>query len=517
MLDIRRRLSELDQLDAPDMRARIDRRTRELRSAPPESFVRSTGSWWRGPLIAFGTGAMVLVFIAVSMLVLRTGDSERADEPAPVTQTTIEVATTTTPPREPITPLEPVTTTTSPTEPDARSGSGWSGATLLDWMYAVRDVTVASDGSVYAASAAGIAVLDDAGAWTPIDTAGFPAGNPLDNGWPAPRIGNVAIGPDGALWAGGTSWSTIDDEEFGGVVAEPLGGFMPSARFKTWVARRDCGRGTCAWTVFTVDVAPGQYFDIGDMAVSADGTVYVVTGDNLLLVFDGAEWESHTVPGIPAGFGEGVSPWSSSLAVDSDGVVWIGTNANDDPGWVRPDDFQKGRGLFAFDGAEFIRYTTEDGLPSDRSFQVTVAEDGTIWVATDGLDDFQVTVDEDGNEIIRNPETLPPEAAVGVARFDGVSWTPYTTADGLLSNNATLAPSSDGTVWAVHYSVPQYGYTHFDGTQWTAYPIDPPSGALRAFRAVAGADGTLWTISDRGLVSFDGSTQTVHPSPVARP
>ena len=382
------------------------------------------------------------------------------------------------------------------------------------------DVAVAPDGLVYAAAPAGIASMDVTGEWTLIDIAGLPQGRPLDNGWPAPRIGNVAIGPDGALWAGGTSWSTVDDEEFGGVIAEPLGGFAPAARFKTWAARYDCGRDPCSWTVFTTDVAPGTNFDIGDMAVSPDGTVYLTTGDNLLLVLDGTGWESHTVPGLPTGFSSGVSPWSSSLAIDADGVVWAGTNANDDPGWGIPSsDFREGRGLFAFDGTGFTRYTTEDGLPDDRAFQVTVAPDGMIWVATDGPDRVEPFVTLDGSRLLGqpNPANTPPEAAAGIARFDGTTWTPYTVADGLLSNNAVLAASPDGTMWALHYSTTPYGYSHFDGTAWTAYPTELPAGAFRTFRAEVAPDGTLWTISDQGVVSFDGTTPTIHTPPFPQP
>ncbi len=503
MTDLRERLSELDRLDAPDMRVSIDRRVGELQSATRVSLVHSASPVWRGPLIALATAVAAILVVAASMLVLRTEQPDMVDEPAPTSPTTIEAPETSSPSANQAPPRSPA----------------YYGAALIEWMYGVCDVAVAPDGLVYAAAPAGIGSMDAAGEWTLIDIAGLPQGRPLDNGWPAPRIGNVAIGPDGALWAGGTSWSTVDDEEFGGVIAEPLGSMAPAARFKTWAARYDCGREPCSWTVFTTDVAPGTDFDIGDMAVSSDGTVYLTTGDNLLLILDGTEWESHTVPGLPTGFGSGVSPWSSSLAIDADGVVWVGTNANDDPGWGIPSsDFREGRGLFAFDGTDFTRYTTEDGLPSDRAFQVSVDADGTIWVATDGPDHVNRIVGEYGFVWYEGPNTsLPPEAAAGIAGFDGTTWTPYTAADGLLSNNAVLAASPDGTMWALHSATTPYGYSHFDGTAWTAYPAELPAGAFRTFRAEVAPDGTLWTISDQGVGSFDGITPTIHTSLFPRP
>jgi streptogramin lyase len=137
-------------------------------------------------------------------------------------------------------------------------------------------------------------------------------------------------------------------------------------------------------------------------------------------------------------------------------------------------------GVVTFDGAGFTRYTTKDGLPGGGVFQVAVAADGTIWAATERS---------------------------GVARFDGNTWTTYTTDHGLLSYEAVVAAGTDGTVWAVH---PVNGYSRFDGTGWTPHPFDPPVGD---FRAAVTSDGMLWTISDEGLIGFDGNTRTIHPSP----
>jgi hypothetical protein len=171
--------------------------------------------------------------------------------------------------------------------------------------------------------------------------------------------------------------------------------------------------------------------------------------------------------------------------VGTDGLLWAGTNAGD-----------TGKGLFTFDGEDFTHITTADGLPDDNAFQVAVAVDGTIWVATDVL--------------YGNPEFALPDEAAGVASFDGTSWTTYTLADGLLSNDGVVAAGPDGTAWVVHGEIAPRGYARFDGTAWTAYPTDPPVGG---FRAVVDSDGTLWTASEDGLVRFDGVTKTVYESP----
>jgi membrane protein implicated in regulation of membrane protease activity len=299
------------------------------------------------------------------------------------------------------------------------------------------------------------------------------------------------MGPDGQLWATGWAHSALDDEAFGGTV-----GGWTDARDLSWIARRDCVADGCSWEVFTSDDTPellttvGQSEwpnDVGDVAIGADGTVYASVGENQLVVYDGSGWDAHTVPDLPTGWNGSVTPWSSSLAVGTDGLVWAGTNSGD-----------TGRGLFMFDGAEFTHLTSADGLPDDNAFQVAVASDGTIWVATDVL--------------YGNPEFAPPDAAAGIATFDGTSWTTYTLADGLLSNDGIVAAGPDGTVWVVHDEVGQRGYARFDGTGWTAYPSDLPVGG---FRAVVDSEGTLWSTAEDGLVRFDGTTKTVYESPFA--
>ncbi len=103
MTDLRQRLSELDQLDAPDMRASIDQRAAELDRAAPQSLVRTPASGWRGPLIAVGTALVILIVAAGSLLLIGRDDSSVVEEPTPTTLLTPVTTTTTT---------EPTTTTT---------------------------------------------------------------------------------------------------------------------------------------------------------------------------------------------------------------------------------------------------------------------------------------------------------------------------------------------------------------------------------------------------------------------
>ena len=331
----------------------------------------------------------------------------------------------------------------------------------FDWMNDVVDLTVAVDGTVFAVAHAGVASLHIAGDWTLINMEDLPEGIPGD-GSPGRYTTQAAAGPDGALWVAGEAMSHVDDEQFGGIINGWTGG-----RTLEWIARYHCP--ICGeWTVFTTNEMPELVGGIGDLVVSSDGMVYASVGEDSLMVFDGYGWESYAVP-LPTGSSGVAFPWSNSLAVGTDGVVWATTNYS---GW----------GVVAFDGAGFTRYTTKDGLPGGYVSRVVVAADGTIWAATDHS---------------------------GIASFDGNIWTTYTIADGLLSNEAVVATGTDGTVWAVHSTLP-FGYSRFDGIHWTPYPFDQRVGG---FRPAVASDGTLWAVSPGGLVSFNGITRTVYPSP----
>jgi hypothetical protein len=353
-----------------------------------------------------------------------------------------------------------------------------------EWLDDVSDVEVARDGSIIVAAPGGVASLDAAGEWTLVDVTGLPEGSGLDDGWPGRMIDMIAIGPEGELWVAGSATSAVDDQEFGGTVDEWI-----DARLLAWIALRDCAAAPCTWHVFTSDEIPELGGGVGDIAVSDEGTVYASVGENQLLVHNGTGWVSHVVPDLPTGWNGSVSPWSGSLAIQTNGVVWAGTNA---PG-------TGGRGLYSFDGNGFTQHSADDGLPSNETFQVAAAPDGSIWVATDAL--------------YNDPATAAPDAAAGVARYDGTEWTTYTIDDGLLSNDAFIATGPDGTVWAIHSEIPPYGYARFDGTTWTTYPTDRPVGG---FRAAVDADGTLWTTANGELISFNG-TATAYASPFTRP
>ena len=59
--------------------------------------------------------------------------------------------------------------------------------------------------------------------------------------------------------------------------------------------------------------------------------------------------------------------WLKSLALDSSGGLWMGTD---------------GRGVSRFDGSHWTTYTRADGLPSDRVFSIVADSDNNKWFGT---------------------------------------------------------------------------------------------------------------------------------------
>jgi hypothetical protein len=278
--------------------------------------------------------------------------------------------------------------------------------------YDVRAVAVALDGSLWAVADVGIVHWDFAG--------GEPTLYTTKDGLPADDVGRILAGPDGTVWTGGIGWM---------------------ARFDG------------SWTTFSAPAEP--------LAIGPDGAVWTAYEENDLARFDGSEWETFEAP-LPLDSSQYIAPWTGMLDVAGDGTVWAATHGQ--------------KGLFAFDGADWTRYTSADGLRPSSGGTLAVAPDGTAWVGSESTDG---------------------SSGSGAARFDGSRWVVYTTADGLLDDVPNVAVGPDGTVWAIH----QTGVSRFDGTRWTTFPGVLGSGMF----ASVDAAGTLWMPAlDGGVIGFDG-------------
>ena len=358
----------------------------------------------------------------------------------------------------------PPTTTTAP--PAATAAPTETRRPFDGDLRDPRAVAVGDGGSVYVLFRETIVRLDPDGSSTTITVEGVPDGTVLGERQPTWSISGLIGGPDDTLWVYGSATSDVDDAQFGGEVFEGWG----KTRSLAWVARGECDADGCSWTVTTGNDEPGLGSGVAEMAVAPDGTAYAITFDTSeTLIHDGSRWRAHSVGASTAYAQDSVR----SVTVGADQTLWAiyGQNA----------------ALVSMDGEQLVLYDDE-GIPDGRVRSVAAATDGTIWVST-----------HLSASSVWNSST----EAGGIASFDGTTWTRHSVADGLLANEGELTAGPNGVVWAVHDN----GYSRFADGAWAAFTTDVPGFGSEI---VVDSDDSVWAVSPRGLVSFDGSAQFVY-------
>jgi len=266
----------------------------------------------------------------------------------------------------------------------------------------------------------------------------------IDPDIPAGQVNDLALAPDGSLWAAG-----------------PDG-----------VAYRHDGR----WTI--VDAAEASL-----LAVGRDGSVWVGSGSDeecrvSRLTPNGTAWVRRAVSGCPPD-----SSGLSSLAVDANGALWAawtGMTPCDGGGW----DGCPAAGLARLDGQSWEAIRELGGLELTNPTIAGTTQTGDMWVVDDPTES-------------RDP--AKPESPVRAARFGGTGWTVVELPEGFM---ADIVVAPDGTLWAWAYWTPastgggDRGPARYDGTAWT-FPYDGAGLPWMELAAVA-PDGTVF-----GRIGFD--------------
>lgn len=379
----------------------------------------------------------------------------------------------------------------------------------------VTSVAAGADGALWVAlgrraelgTTAGVARFDG-DEWTTWST---------DDGL-APAYTEVALGPDGTVWAGahragglvrfdGGDWaaSRLGDEV--GVDPDAEGGARLGVESlavddeAVWVATssgiaRIGDDGRITWTAR--DDLPLEHPRALVRAITTgpDGRVWAAATTlprspedderTALLRLDGGDWvRAAELP----------SQTIRSLAVDADGGVWAAAEPS------QPGRDREPGALHRFDGDAWTRVATEDGLPHHAVRSVSVGADGAVWAATAGgaarFDDGEwvlwrtgqgpagriraVATGEDGSVWVAT--------TTGVARYDGKAWTRWAADEGLADDEAVdVVVAGDGEVWA---ATPR-GVSRFDGERWTSWTADDGLAHDRVRSVAVGGDGTVW-------------------------
>jgi diguanylate cyclase (GGDEF)-like protein len=274
---------------------------------------------------------------------------------------------------------------------------------------------------------------------------------------------------------------------------------------------------------------------IGAAVQGRDGYLWLATEEGLAR-FDGVRFvvtDRQSAPALRTSF-------VSSLFEAADGILWIGTYGgglaqlrNGRIEAFRPDLLGSDRiremhataggtlfiatgggGLLRIDGGRVTRFTTRDGLPTDRIWAIEDDGAGGLWVATHGGGVVRWR-DSRVQERVTTREGLPNDFARallrdadgtlwigtdggGVAAFrDGAVQRVVTTRDGLPNDFVrTLLRDRDGTLWIGTDG----GLARLRGERADVLGVADglPSAAIRAI--TEDREGNLWVGTTGGLV-----------------
>jgi ligand-binding sensor domain-containing protein len=192
--------------------------------------------------------------------------------------------------------------------------------TVYDQVKKVSSITIAPEGDVWIGScdvSKGGVYHYDGQEWT-----WYSKKNGLEDNC----VNEVAIGPDGIIWAAtkkgaasfdGNTWKTYTEDD----------GLLDNK--------------------------------VNDVAVDREGRAWFAT-NNGVSCFDGQTWRTFTKEdGL-------IASKVKVITVAPDGSLWFGTMA----------------GLSHLDGGQWYHYTEKEGLPDNKILSIFAAADGKIWIGT---------------------------------------------------------------------------------------------------------------------------------------
>lgn len=280
-------------------------------------------------------------------------------------------------------------------------------------------------------------------------------------------VSTLTWGPEGRLYAGTYSAGV---QSFGGGSwrLEPgwPGSHVYSIAFdgagRLWasgiggVARRNPGG---AWTIYDAANTGLPSRQVEAVHEDGSGKLWIGMAGGGLSRFDGTVWTDFNP------YNHGAHPWPFAtdgiltIQTDAGGRAWAGTY---------------GQGIVAWENGAWIQRQPIPGLSFVRA--LTHDRAGRMWAAVDGA----------------------------LARYDGVSWTSFTTANAPLPSGElhALAADAQGYVW-----VGTFGLLRTDGVSWFDHSASLPANAW-VYALAMTDDGVLWVGTDQGLLRYAGSSWT---------
>ena len=178
-------------------------------------------------------------------------------------------------------------------------------------------------------------------------------------------------------------------------------------------------------------------------------------------MYDGVNWIAYDQANFPGMLSDNIK----CINTMANGDIWIGT------------DFGANQLVAGVSGLMFLSYTNTNGLISNQVKSIDEDANGGVWIGTNQ----------------------------GVSYFDGSSWISYTSPDLHWSGVNATAFDSNGDKW---FASPLGGITHFDGINFTSY--DTANGLLSQYVTdlVIDNQDNKWVGTSSGMSVLDASNTT---------
>ena len=250
----------------------------------------------------------------------------------------------------------------------------------------------------------------------------------------------------------------------------------------------------CNYT--SIDDLPLDNDFIRDIDVDSHGNVWIgnfvsYKFKGSIVKYDGTNWTAYKYDTLPGGWPVGlVNPNIYRIAVDHNDNLWVATGG--------------GISKFNYSSSTFTNYTdSTSSLPFNVVQCVAIDNNNVKWFGTDqGLvkyDDvtwtLYTTVDGlvDDNissiDVDINNNIWIGTGGTGVSKFNGTTWTTYTSSDGLISDGINdIACTPDGSVWFATYA----GISVLKNSVWTTYTSADGLPTDCIFTVTSESTATMW-------------------------
>lgn len=328
-----------------------------------------------------------------------------------------------------------------------------------EFVYSVIEDTL---GRIWAATLSGGINIIDTNGITYLNT---------DNGFPTNNTRSLLLADDGSIWCGtmGSGAVKISGSEF--TVFDTESGLVND-------------------TVVTIFQA-----DNGDLYFGTYNGLSVYNGNRINTLNDDKNTLSIRI---------------NEIVVDKDGNFWFATNIT---GGQTGDG-----GLIYYDGDEFTKYTTENGISSGILYCIIEDQRGDIWFGThnggvnrlavekflifnkeSGLADnsvYSIFKDSKGN-------TWFGHFGSGLTKYDGTNYTYFTQANGLPSNAvSSIAEDRDGNLW---FGTSE-GVAKYSSGRFTNYNMSDGLVSDLVLSILVDFENNIWFGCDAGVSKYNSAT-----------